>query len=68
MLDLSQFTLIFASAEVGKKEFFLNYLISLCEDMAKSLLTRILLNEGANRQIEEVNNEPYTHFKMWFPT
>jgi len=61
------FELIYASADVGKKEFLVNHLISLSEDMAKSLLTRILLNEDPDTQMEEVNNEPYTHFRMWFP-
>lgn len=60
------FELIYASAEVGKEEFFVNHLIALCEDMAKSLMTRILLNKDLNTCAEETNNEPYTHFKMWF--
>lgn len=62
------FELIYASADVGKGEFLVNHLISMSEDMAKSLLARILLNEDPDTNIQEVNNEPYTHFKMWFPT
>jgi len=61
------FELIYASADSGKEEFFLNHLIALCENTAKSLLTNILLNEESGRHVEEVKNEPYTHFKIWFP-
>ena len=61
------FELIYASAEVGREEFLVNRLISLSEETAKSLLTRILLDEDPDSHIEEVNNEPYTHFRMWFP-
>ncbi len=61
------FELIYASAEVGKGEFFLNHLISMSEDMAKSLLARIL-HENSDTHLQESNNEPYTHFRMWnFP-
>jgi len=58
------FELIYASADVGKREFFVNHLIALCEDMAKSLLARIL-RESSSTNLEEVSNEPYTHFRVW---
>ena len=61
----TNFELIYASAEVGKTEFLVNRLIALCEDMAKSLLAQILLNEAADTHPGEVNNEPYTHFRLW---
>lgn len=61
------FELIYASADVGKREFLANHLIALSENLATSLLTKILLNEDPETQLEEVNDEPYTHFRMWFP-
>lgn len=59
------FELIYASAEVGQEEFFINYLISISEDMAKSLLARILLNENSDTDLQEANNEPYSHIRIW---
>lgn len=59
------FKLIYASAEVGKEEFFVNHLIAMCDDMARKLLTRILTKEIANENLEEVSDQPYTHFRRW---
>jgi hypothetical protein len=59
------FELIYASAEVGTQEFLVNHLIALCEVMAKSLLTSILLNKASDTDPREVDNEPYTHFRVW---
>ena len=59
------FELIYASAEVGTQEFLVNHLIALCEVMAKSLLARILLNKASDTDPRDVNNEPYTHFRLW---
>jgi hypothetical protein len=61
------FELIYASADRGKGEFLVNHLIAMSEDMAKSLLTKIL-SESSNTHLEETNNEPYTHFRIWYFT
>jgi hypothetical protein len=62
------FQLIYASAEVGTEEFLINHLIALSENMAKSLLARILLKETPDGNLVEVNGEPYTHFRIWYFT
>jgi hypothetical protein len=59
------FELIYASAEVGKREYLVNNLIALCEHMAKSLLKKLSLNEIPDTGLKEVSNEPYTHFRFW---
>jgi hypothetical protein len=56
--------LIYASADVGK-EFIVNKLISLSDKEAKILLEDISLNKISNQNLQEVNNEPYTHFRLW---
>jgi len=56
--------LIYASADVGK-EFIVNKLISLCDKEAKKLLEDRSLNKISNKNLQEVNNEPYTHFGFW---
>jgi hypothetical protein len=56
--------LIYASADVGK-EFVVNKLISLCDKEAKMLLEDISLNKISSENLQEVNNEPYTHFRFW---
>lgn len=61
----TNFELIYASAEVGTEEFLVNHLIALCENMAKSLLAKILRDEATGTHPKEVSNEPYTHFRIW---
>lgn len=57
------FELIYASAE--KRDDFVNHLIGICENLSKSVLTKILRNEVPSTHLEEVSNEPYTHFRFW---
>jgi hypothetical protein len=47
------------------KEFVVNKLISLCDKEAKMLLEDISLNKISSENLQEVNNEPYTHFRFW---
>ena len=59
------FELIYASADVGEKEFLVNHLIAQCEYMAKSLLRNLSLSGIPNTGLNEVSNEPYTHSRLW---
>jgi len=59
------FELIYASAEVGKREYLVNRLIATSEKMAKFLLTNILLNKTPEVGLEDVSNAPYTHLRFW---
>ncbi len=59
------FELIYASADVGKREYLVNRLIATSEKMAKFLLRNISQNKMSDAGLEEVSNEPYTHFRFW---
>lgn len=56
--------LIYASADTGK-EYLANKLISLCDKEATKLLEEIMSNKISNENLHEVNDEPYTHFRLW---
>lgn len=56
--------LIYASADVGK-EFLVNKLISECDKAANMLIDDISTNKITNENLQEINGEPYTHFRFW---
>ncbi len=58
--------LIYASTDVGK-EYIINKLISLCDKEARILLENILSNKVPNDNLNEVSDNPYTHFRLWRP-
>lgn len=60
----SNFELLYASADTGK-EFLLNKLISMCDKQASMFMDKIINCELPNKKLEQINNKPYTHFRLW---
>jgi hypothetical protein len=56
--------LIYASADVGK-EFLENQLISVCDKEAEMLLEAVSKGKFSDGNLQEMKNEPYTHFRFW---
>lgn len=63
----SNIEIIYASADAGK-EYILNKLISVCDKEASLLLNKIIKEKNNNSDLHQVNNKPFTHFRLWQKT